>query len=168
MSTAFPPSAWIWPFLHKNRPSSFIIDDSACFVNQESEVQEKKATATTKPLPLGEVALRSNDGEGKPGTKEPPRSDKQALSQSDTIAVFMLLSWHPCPLRRFAPALPKGEPFHTVRRSKKLPLSEELEVRFIRTRSFCHLQTHRRWRSGTLPAGRRPAGSSSPHRRRRR
>jgi len=78
--------------LHKNRPSSFIIDDSACFVNQESEVQEKKVTATTKPLPLGEVALRSNDGEGKPGTKEPPRSDKQALSQSDTIAVFMLLS----------------------------------------------------------------------------
>ena len=44
------------------------------------------------PLPLGEVALRSNDGEGKPGTKEPPRSDKQALCQSDTIAVFMLLS----------------------------------------------------------------------------
>ncbi|MBS6540032.1 MAG: hypothetical protein KH336_00210 [Faecalibacterium prausnitzii] len=92
MSTAFPPSAWIWPFLHKNRPPPFIIDDSACFVNQESEVQEKKVTATTKPLPLGEVALRSNDGEGKPGTKEPPRSDKQALCQSDTIAVFMLLS----------------------------------------------------------------------------
>ena len=40
-----------------------------------------------KPLPLGEVALRSNDGEGKPGTKEPLRSDRQALSQSDTIAV---------------------------------------------------------------------------------
>ena len=38
----------------------------------------------------------------------------------------------------------------------------------IRTRSFCHLQTHRRWRSGTLPAGRRPAGSSSHRRRRRR
>ena len=41
---------------------------------------------------MGEVALRSNDGEGKPGTKEPPRSDKQTLCQSDTIAVFMLLS----------------------------------------------------------------------------
>ena len=52
--------------------------------------------------------------------------------------------------------------------SKKLPLSEELEVRFIRTGSFCHSQTHRRWRSGTLPAGRRPADSSSPRRRRRR
>ena len=57
----------------------------------------------------------------KPGTKEPPRSDKQALCQSDTIAVFMLLSWHPCPLRRFAPALPKGEPFHTVRQQKAPP-----------------------------------------------
>jgi hypothetical protein len=33
------------------------------------------------------VALRSNDGEGKPGTKEPLHSDKQALCQSDTIAV---------------------------------------------------------------------------------
>ena len=40
-----------------------------------------------KPLPLGEVALRSNDGEGKPGTEEPLRSDRQALCQSDTIAV---------------------------------------------------------------------------------
>ena len=40
-----------------------------------------------KPLPLGEVALRSNDGEGKPGTEESLRSDRQALCQSDTIAV---------------------------------------------------------------------------------
>ena len=167
MSTAFPPSAWIWPFLRKNRPSSFIIDDSACFVNQESEVQEKKATATTKPLPLGEVALRSNDGEGKPGTKEPARSDKQTLCQSDTIAVFMLppgilaLSGASRQLsQRESLSIPSG--------SKKLPLSEELEVRFIRTKSFCHSQTRRRWRSGTLPAGRRPAGSSSPRRRRRR
>ena len=43
-----------------------------------------------KPLPLGEVALRSNDGEGKPGTKEPLRSDGQAFYQSDTIAVSEL------------------------------------------------------------------------------
>ena len=32
----------------------------------------------------------SRDGEGKPGTKEPLRSDKQALCQSDTIAVSEL------------------------------------------------------------------------------
>ena len=43
-----------------------------------------------KPLPLGEVALRSNDGEGKPGMKEPLRSDGQALCQSDTIALSEL------------------------------------------------------------------------------
>ena len=43
-----------------------------------------------KPLPLGEVALRSNDGEGKPGTKESLRSDGQALCQSDTIDVSEL------------------------------------------------------------------------------
>ena len=43
-----------------------------------------------KPLPLGEVALRSNDGEGKPGRKEPLRSDGQALCQSDAIAVSEL------------------------------------------------------------------------------
>ena len=36
------------------------------------------------------VALRSNDGEGKPGTKEPLRSDKLSLCQSDTIAVSEL------------------------------------------------------------------------------
>ena len=59
MSTAFPPSAWIWPFLHKNRPSSFIIDDSARFVNQESEVQEKKVTALTQAAcPLSRACAR--------------------------------------------------------------------------------------------------------------
>ena len=31
------------------------------------------------PLPLGEVALRSNDGEGKPVSREPPHSDKQSF-----------------------------------------------------------------------------------------
>ena len=43
-----------------------------------------------KPLPLGEVARRRRDGEGKPVSREPPRSDKQALCQSDTIAVLEL------------------------------------------------------------------------------
>ena len=47
----------------------------------------RKRCGLPKPLPLGEVALRSNDGEGKPGRKEPLRSDRQALCQSDAIAV---------------------------------------------------------------------------------
>ena len=36
------------------------------------------------------VSLRSNDGEGKPGRKEPLRSDGQALCRSDIIAVSEL------------------------------------------------------------------------------
>jgi hypothetical protein len=64
-----------------------------------------------KPLPLGEVALRSNDGEGKPGRKEPLRSDGQALCQSDAIAVPVILGQQPCPLSLVALLLassPKG------------------------------------------------------------
>ena len=64
-----------------------------------------------KPLPLGEVALRSNDGEGKPGTKEHPHSDKHWLLIESSYRCVFVLSQHPCPLRRSAPAPPKGEPF---------------------------------------------------------
>ena len=42
-----------------------------------------------KPLPLGEVSLQSNDGEGKPGEAEPLHSDRQTLCQSETIAASM-------------------------------------------------------------------------------
>ena len=51
-----------------------------------------------KPLPLGEVAMRSIDGEGKPVSREPPYSDKLALWQSDAIAAPALLCQRPCPL----------------------------------------------------------------------
>ena len=72
--------------------------------------KEGRLCGMQKPLPLGEVASRSDDGEGKPVSREPLRSDKQALWQSDAIAAPALLRQHPCPLRRSAPALPKGEP----------------------------------------------------------
>ena len=64
-----------------------------------------------KPLPLGEVSRRRRDGEGKPGTKEPLRSDGQALCQSDAIAVselFVSVLALSVSLRSTAP--PKGEP----------------------------------------------------------
>ena len=41
---------------------------------------------TAKASPFGRD-VTEGDGEGKPGTKEPLRSDGQALCQSDTIAV---------------------------------------------------------------------------------
>ena len=48
-----------------------------------------KKRRSQKPLPLGEVALRSNDGEGKLVTTEPLHRDRQALCQSDAFAVFV-------------------------------------------------------------------------------
>ena len=62
-----------------------------------------------KASPLGRGVCEA-DGEGKPGRTEPPRSDKLSLCQSDAIAAPVLLHQRPCPLRRFAPALPRGEP----------------------------------------------------------
>ena len=42
-----------------------------------------------KPLPLGEVASRSDDGEGKPVSREPPHSDKQVLWERQNLTVFL-------------------------------------------------------------------------------
>ena len=44
------------------------------------------ALRNAKASPFGR-GVTEGDGEGKPGTKEPLRSDGQALCQSDTIAV---------------------------------------------------------------------------------
>ena len=64
-----------------------------------------------KPLPLGEVARHRRDGEGKPVSREPPRSDRQALCRSDTIAVQSCLAASlPSQSGLRPPAPPKGEP----------------------------------------------------------
>ena len=46
------------------------------------------------------VALRSNDGEGKPGTKEHLHSDKHWLLIESSYRCVFVLSQHPCPLSR--------------------------------------------------------------------
>ena len=46
-----------------------------------------EALRPAKASPFGRGVIACDDGEGKPGTKEPLHSDKQALCQSDTIAV---------------------------------------------------------------------------------
>ena len=68
----------------------------------------KKAQRSLSPWERWHRA--SDDGEGKPVSREPPCSDKLSLWESDAIAAPALLRQHPCPLRRSAPALPKGEP----------------------------------------------------------
>ena len=65
-----------------------------------------------KPLPLGEVSPKVTE-RASPARKSRRRSDGQALCQSDTIAVPVILGQRPCPLSLVAsssPAPPKGEP----------------------------------------------------------
>ena len=62
------------------------------------------------------------DGEGKPFTIKPLHSDKQTFCQSDTIVALPILCQYPCPLRRSAPALPKGEPFIWKKRQTRICL----------------------------------------------
>ena len=68
------------------------------------------ALRSAKAPPFGR-GVAGGDGEGKPGAKEPLRSDGQALCQSDTIAVPVILGQQPCPLSLVALLLassPKG------------------------------------------------------------
>ena len=76
-----------------------------------------------KPLPLGEVSAKQTE-RASPSSREPPRSDKQALRQSDTIAALMILRQHPCPLS-LAPlaSSPKGRAFGKPVSSVNFPRS---------------------------------------------
>ena len=53
-------------------------------INFAKKIQETMRPAKASPLGRG---VTEGDGEGKPGRKEPLRSDRQALCQSDIIAV---------------------------------------------------------------------------------
>ena len=81
----------------------------------------------TKPLPLGEVSPKVTE-RARMLTVIRGRSDSIALTKSLLIAAWAVLSRRACPLSRFAPAPPKGEPL-PKRRSlteypKPLPLGE--------------------------------------------
>ena len=64
---------------------------------------------TAKASPFGR-GVTEGDGEGKPVTAKPPHSDAQTLLPERYYRCVFVLSQHPCPLRRSAPALPEGEP----------------------------------------------------------
>ena len=70
---------------------------------------EDEALRTASASPFGR-GVTEGDGEGKPGTKEHLHSDKHWLLIESSYRCVFVLSQHPCPLRRSAPALPKGEP----------------------------------------------------------
>ena len=67
------------------------------------------ALRNAKASPFGR-GVTEGDGEGKPGTKEHLHSDKHWLLIESSYRCVFVLSQHPCPLRRSAPAPPKGEP----------------------------------------------------------
>ena len=69
-----------------------------------------KVIRPAKGSPSG-GGVTEGDGEGKPGRKEPLRSDGQAFCQSDTIAVpELFVSGLALSVSLRSPALPKGEP----------------------------------------------------------
>ena len=68
-----------------------------------------KPTGFAKPLPLGEVSPKVTE-RARMLTIKYKRSDSIALTKSLLIAAWAVLSCRACPLRRFAPAPPKGEP----------------------------------------------------------
>ena len=68
-----------------------------------------KPTGFAKPLPLGEVSPKVTE-RARMLTVIRGRSDSIALTKSLLIAAWAVLSRRACPLRRFAPAPPKGEP----------------------------------------------------------
>ena len=70
---------------------------------------EDEALRNASASPCGR-GVTEGDGEGKPGTKEHLHSDKHWLLIESSYRCVFVLSQHPCPLRRSAPALPEGEP----------------------------------------------------------
>ena len=76
-------------------------------INFGKKIQEAMRNAKASPLGRGVCAA---DGEGKPGTKEPLRSDRQLFCQSDIIAVSELFGSILALSGAYAPAPPKGEP----------------------------------------------------------
>ena len=83
-----------------------------------------KPTGFAKPLPLGEVSPKVTE-RARMLTVIRGRSDSIALTKSMPIAAWAVLSRRACPLSRFAPALPKGEPFVEEERPLKKKNGEE-------------------------------------------
>ena len=94
----------------RRRPPPAAETGSRCWGRGQQDASESEADAGSR----NPGSVTEGDGEGKPVAKEPPHSDRQALCQSDVIATWLRHCRHPCPLRRFAPALPKGEPLQRV------------------------------------------------------
>ena len=96
-------------FRHWRRSS---VSKARPFASCRASGVQWKVIRPAKASPFGR-GVTEGDEEGKPGRKEPLRGDGQALCQSDTIAVPVILGQQPSPLSLVAsssPAPPEGEP----------------------------------------------------------
>ena len=72
-----------------------------------------KVSLSAKASPFGRGGTEG-DGEGKDADREQPTRRWHRSDEETAYRCTAALSHRPCPLRRFAPAPPKGEPFHQV------------------------------------------------------
>ena len=103
---------------------------SRCWGRGQQDASESEADAGSR----NPGSVTKGDGEGKPVKADRRHCDRQALCQSDGIAVWSPCCEHPCPLRRSAPALPKGEPWakrQSFAECQGLPSLGEVAMRSI-------------------------------------
>ena len=84
---------------------------SQALARQLSQRESQEPTGTPLPPPLGEVALRSNDGEGKDADKkQKTQRYTPCLSETSYRCTFVFYFAGLALSGAGAPALPKGEP----------------------------------------------------------
>ena len=90
----------------RRRPPPVAETGRSCWGRGQQDASGSEADAGSR----NPGSVTEGDGEGKPGRKEPLRSDGQAFCQSDTIAAPVILGQQPCPLSRAcARQLPQRE-----------------------------------------------------------
>ena len=104
--------------VQQRRPPPVAETGRSCWGRGQQDASDSEADAGSR----NPGSVTEGDGEGKPFTIKPLHSDKQTFCQSDTIVALPILCQHPCPLRRSAPALPKGEPFIWKKRQTRICL----------------------------------------------
>ena len=93
----------------RRRPPPVAETGRSCWGSGQQDASGSEADAGSRNPGSG----TEGDGEGKPGTKEPLRSDGQALCQSDTIAVQSCLAAALPSQSHFVRQLPqRGSPWH--------------------------------------------------------
>ena len=88
----------------QRRPPPVAETGRSCWGRGQQDASESEADAGSR----NPGSVTEGDGEGKPVKAGRRHSDRQALCQSDGIAVWSACCERPCPLRRSRASSPKG------------------------------------------------------------